>query len=41
MLVYPGFFFDFPGEAYLVVSLIVPPEEFAEGVARLGRRLER
>ncbi len=40
VLVHPGFFFDFPGEAYLVVSLIVPPEEFAEGVARLGRRLE-
>lgn len=39
VLVHPGFFFDFPGEAYLVLSLIVPPEEFAKGVAALARRI--
>jgi hypothetical protein len=32
VLVHPGYFFDFPGEAYLVVSLLPPPETFAEGI---------
>jgi alanine-synthesizing transaminase len=35
VLVHPGYFFDFPAEAYLVVSLLPPPADFAEGVARL------
>ena len=33
--VHPGYFFDFPREAYLVVSLLVEPGEFDEGVDRL------
>ena len=33
--VHPGYFFDFPEEAYLVVSLLPKPETFAEGVDRL------
>jgi hypothetical protein len=33
--VHPGYFFDFPGEAYLVLSLLPPPAEFGEGVARV------
>ena len=33
--VHPGHFFDFPGDGYLVVSLITPPDEFAEGMRRL------
>lgn len=33
--VHPGHFYDFPGDGYLVVSLIAPKEDFAEGVARL------
>ena len=38
VLVHPGFFFDFPHEAFLVVSLLPEPETFAEGVRRvLGR----
>lgn len=32
---HPGHFYDFPGEGYLVVSLIVPEEEFARGIAGL------
>ena len=39
VLVHPGYFFDFPGEAYLVVSLLPAPDVFADGVARLLARL--
>jgi len=35
VLVQPGYFFDFPSEAYLVLSLLPPPAEFAEAVARV------
>ena len=31
--VHPGHFYDFPGEGYLVVSLISDPAQFQEGVA--------
>jgi aspartate/methionine/tyrosine aminotransferase len=33
--VHPGHFYDFPGEGYLVVSLITPEHEFAEGLRRI------
>ena len=33
--VHPGFFFDFAGEAFVVVSLLAPPDAFDQGVARL------
>jgi aspartate/methionine/tyrosine aminotransferase len=39
VLVHPGFFFDFPTEAYLVVSLLPAPDVFSEGVDRLLRDL--
>ncbi len=35
VLVHPGYFFDFPHEAFLVLSLLPPEADFAEGVARL------
>ena len=35
VLVHPGYFFDFPAEAYLVLSLLPEPRDFAEGVARV------
>jgi aspartate/methionine/tyrosine aminotransferase len=35
VVVHPGYFFDFPGEAYLVLSLLPPPAEFGEGLARV------
>ncbi len=38
VLVHPGFFFDFPREAYLVLSLLPPRERFDEGVHRLLAR---
>jgi aspartate/methionine/tyrosine aminotransferase len=39
VLAHPGYFFDFPSEAYLVVSLLPVPAEFAEAVTRLLRVL--
>ena len=32
--VHPGFFFDFADEAYVVVSLLTPPDLFREGLTR-------
>lgn len=40
VLCHPGYFFDFPAEAYLIVSLLPAPERFRTGVARLLRRVE-
>ena len=37
VLVHPGHFYDFPSDGYLVLSLITPAGEFAEGI---GRQLE-
>jgi alanine-synthesizing transaminase len=39
VLVQPGFFYDFESEAFLVLSLLTPPETFREGVERLAARL--
>ena len=33
VLVHPGYFFDFPREAFLVLSLLPLPDVFAEAVA--------
>ena len=38
VLVHPGFFFDFPREAFLVLSLIAEPGRFDAGVGRLMAR---
>jgi alanine-synthesizing transaminase len=35
VLVQPGYFFDFESEAFLVASLLTPPEVFGEGMARI------
>jgi hypothetical protein len=35
VIVHPGYFFDFPSEAFLVVSLLPEPGVFAEGVRRV------
>ncbi|MFY9529180.1 MAG: pyridoxal phosphate-dependent aminotransferase [Candidatus Acidiferrales bacterium] len=32
---HPGHFYDFPSDGYLIVSLITPEQEFAEGTRRL------
>jgi aspartate/methionine/tyrosine aminotransferase len=33
VLVHPGHFYDFPGEGYLIVSLITPRKDFQQGIA--------
>jgi hypothetical protein len=38
VIVHPGFFFDFPREAFLVVSLLAEPESFVEGLRRVVER---
>ncbi len=35
VLVQPGFFYDFESEAFLVLSLLTPPDLFTEGVRRI------
>ncbi len=39
VVVHPGFFFDFPREAFLVVSLLPPGRVFEEGITRIANRL--
>lgn len=39
VLVHPGYFYDFPREAFLVLSLIVEPHAFEEGVGLLLSRV--
>jgi aspartate/methionine/tyrosine aminotransferase len=38
ILVHPGYFFDFPREAFVVASLLVPQAELREAAARLVAR---
>jgi alanine-synthesizing transaminase len=35
VLVHPGHFYDFPGDGYLIVSLLTSPAEFREGTKRM------
>jgi alanine-synthesizing transaminase len=35
VLVHPGHFFDYPGDGYLILSLITPEADFREGLLRL------
>ncbi len=39
VVVHPGYFFDFPHEAFLVVSLLPEPEVFARGVRLIQKRV--
>lgn len=40
VLVHPGYFFDFPREAFLVVSLLPRPETFDRAIDRVFARIE-
>ncbi|HZR24671.1 MAG TPA: pyridoxal phosphate-dependent aminotransferase [Vicinamibacterales bacterium] len=37
VLTHPGYFFDFPYEAFLVISLLPPADSFADGINRILR----
>ena len=37
VLVHPGFFFDFQHEAFVVLSLLPEPQQFATAAARVLR----
>jgi alanine-synthesizing transaminase len=39
VLVHPGYFFDFPAPAFLILSLLPPSLEFQEGVGRIVSRV--
>jgi aspartate/methionine/tyrosine aminotransferase len=39
VLIHPGHFYDFPTDGYLILSLITPEAEFAEGVRRVLQML--
>jgi hypothetical protein len=41
VLVPPGHFYDFPSDGYLALSLIAPEKEFADGVARIFKSVDR
>ena len=38
ILVHPGYFFDFPREAFLIVSLLPEPARFAQAMSRVLAR---
>ena len=40
VLVHPGYFFDFPRDGYLVLSLIPPPDAFAPAIERFFAAIE-
>ncbi len=40
VVVHPGYFFDFPHEAFLVLSLLPQPELFARGVRAIAERVD-
>ena len=40
VVVYPGFFFDFPREAFLILSLLPEPRAFAAGVRAVVERVD-
>jgi len=41
VIVHPGHFYDFPGDGYIVLSLITPSDQFREGAQVLSRFVER
>jgi alanine-synthesizing transaminase len=41
VLVHPGYFFDFPQEAFIVVSLLPAPALFEDGLRRVLRRIDQ
>lgn len=40
VLVHPSYFYDFPSDGYLILSLITPEKDLAEGVTRILQTLQ-
>jgi aspartate/methionine/tyrosine aminotransferase len=40
VLAHPGYFFDFPRESFLIVSLLPPLDAFTDGVRRMLRHFD-
>jgi aspartate/methionine/tyrosine aminotransferase len=40
VLTHPGYFFDFPRESFLIVSLLTPSPAFADGLSRVLRHFD-
>jgi len=40
VLVHPGYFFDFPRESFLIISLLAPEAEFLDGISRVLRHFD-
>jgi aspartate/methionine/tyrosine aminotransferase len=40
VLAHPGYFFDFPRESFLVVSLLPPEHLFHDGIGRVLRHFD-
>jgi aspartate/methionine/tyrosine aminotransferase len=40
VLIQPGYFFDFPRESFLIVSLLTPPAVLADGIDRVFRHFD-
>lgn len=40
VVVHPGHFYDFPSDGFLILSLITPPRDFCDGVARIFQSIE-
>ena len=40
VLVHPGYFFDFPRESFLVLSLLPEPAIFSDGIDRIIRVID-
>ena len=41
VIVHPGYFFDFPADGYLVVSLLTEPKTLSEGARRIMNMIEK
>ena len=41
VLAHPGYFFDFPRESFVIVSLLAQPDRFAEGIDRVFARFDQ
>jgi len=41
VIVHPGYFYDFPKEAYIVISLILPPKQFRQGICKIFKRIRK